>query len=248
MKRRDESPTGTASLVLDLARPYRGWFVIILLTMLVEAATGLAGPWPLKIVIDYAVGHQPVPHWVVRLLGPSLAADGMALAAAAAGGVVLLAVLGGIASYVDSYYTESVGQWVANDLRMRLYNHVERLSFNYYDTHQTGVLLSTITDDVSAVQDFVSSSTLGILVDLMTIVGMLGLMFWLNWDFTLVAVAVTPFLLVFVMRFKKAVKDVQREVRKRQSDIVAVVQQGLGSVRVVEAFGRQDLETGRMTD
>ena len=84
MNRRDGSPTGTARLVFDLGRPYRGWFVIILLTMLVEAATGLAGPWPLKIVIDYAVGHQPVPHWVVRLLGPSLTADGMALAAAAA--------------------------------------------------------------------------------------------------------------------------------------------------------------------
>src|SRR5260370_5569628 len=110
MKRRDGSPTGTAHLVFDLARPYRGWFVIILLTMLVEAATGLAGPWPLKIVIDYAVGHQPVAHWVVRLLGTSLAADGMTLASTACGGVVFLAVLGRIPSYVGSYYTESMGQ------------------------------------------------------------------------------------------------------------------------------------------
>src|ERR1041385_6090486 len=74
----DDAPTGTARLVFDLARPYRGWFVIILLAMLVEAATGLPAPWPLKIVIDYAVVHQSVPHWLARLLGPGLAADGTA--------------------------------------------------------------------------------------------------------------------------------------------------------------------------
>ena len=74
---------------------------------------------------------------------------------------------------------------------------------------------------------------------------MLGLMFWLDWDFALIAVGVTPFLLLFVSRFKKAVKKVTHEVRKQQSDIVAVVQQGLESVRVVKAFGRQDLEQDR---
>ena len=154
--------------------------------------------------------------------------------------------LGGVASYVDNYYTESVGQWVANDLRMRVYDHLERLSFTYYDTHQTGMLLSTITDDVSTVQDFVSSATLSILVDFMTIVGMLGLMFWLNWDFTLIVVAVTPFLLLFVARFKKAVKKATREVRRRESDIVAVVQAGLESMRTVQAFGAQDVEAARL--
>jgi ABC-type multidrug transport system fused ATPase/permease subunit len=245
---RERSPKGTARLVLELGRPYRGWFAVILLAMLVEAAAGLAGPWPLKIVIDYAVGHQPVPHWVVGLLGPGLAADGVAVAAAAAVTLVLLAVLGGAASYVDSYYTENVGQWVAYDLRLRLYNHAERLSFNYYDTHQTGVLLSTITDDVATVQDFVSSSTLSILVDLMTIVGMLGLMFWLNWDFTLIVVAVTPFLLLFVARFRRVIKRVTREVRRHQSDIVDVLQTGLESVRTVQAFGAQEIEAARLDD
>jgi len=243
-----ERPTGTARLVFDLARPYRGWFVTILLAMLVEAATSLAGPWPLKIVIDYAVGHQPVPHWFAGLLGAGLATDGAAVAAAAAIALVLLAVLGGIASYVDSYYTESVGQWVANDLRMRLFNHAERLSFNYFDTHQTGLLLSTITDDVATVQDFVSSSTLSILVDLLTIVGMLGLMFWLNWDFTLIVVAVTPVLLLFVARFRRAVKRATHEVRRRESDIVDVLQTGLESVRTVQAFGAQDIEAARLSD
>jgi ABC-type multidrug transport system fused ATPase/permease subunit len=240
------SGTGMAGLVLDLARPYRAWLVLILAAMLVETIAGLAGPWPLKIVIDEVVGHHTVPGWAVRLLGPSLAGDGRALAAMAAASLVLIAVVGGLASYVDNYYTESVGQWVANDLRKRVYDHLESLSFTYYDTHQTGVLLSTMTDDVSTVQDFVSSSTLSILIDVMTIVGMLGLMFWLNWDFTLLVVAITPFLLLFVARFRRAVKKATREVRRRQSDVVAVLQTGLESMRTVQAFGAQDVEAARL--
>ncbi len=155
---------------------------------------------------------------------------------------MLIAVLGSVATYIDNYYTESVGQYVANDLRMRIYHHLDRLSLGYYDTQQTGNLLSTITTDITTIQNFASGATLGILVDLLTIVGMLGLMFWLNFDFALIAVGVTPFLLLFVMRFKKAVKKATHEVRHRQSDIVAVVQEGLESMRVVKAYGREQLE------
>jgi ABC-type multidrug transport system fused ATPase/permease subunit len=103
-------------------------------------------------------------------------------------------------------------------------------------------MLSTITTDIQTIQGFASSSTLNILVDLLTIVCMLALMFWLNWDFTLIAVGVTPFLLLFVSRFKKAVKKATHEVRKQQSEIVAVVQQDLESIQSVKAFGRQDTE------
>src|SRR5205085_12210514 len=118
----------------------------------------------------------------------------------------------------------------------------------YYDTHQTGTLLSTIIDDIGTIQGFASSATLGILVDVLTIAGMLGLMFWLNWDFALIAVGVAPFLLLFVMRFRKAVKKAARDVRRRESDLLNVVQQGLESIRVVNAFGRQELEEKHFQD
>jgi ABC-type multidrug transport system fused ATPase/permease subunit len=153
-----------------------------------------------------------------------------------------LQLWGALASYVANYYTESVGQWVANDLRMRTYHHLQRLSLSYYDQQRTGALLSTITSDVQTIQSFASSATLGILVDLFTIVGMLFIMSWLNWDFTLIVLAVTPFLLLLVSRFKKAVKAATHEVRKQQANIVSVVQQDLESMRVVKAFGRQDYE------
>ena len=228
-------------LIRDLLRPYRGWLAIILLALLVETAMSLAGPWPLKIVLDSVVGRHPLPQWIVPLLGNRLADDRVAIAAAAAAGLVIIGVFGSIAGYIDKYYTESVSQWVANDLRMQVFHQLDRLSLTYYDTQQTGGLLSTITTDISTIQTFASEATLGILIDLLAIIGMLGLMFWLNFDFALITVAVAPFILVFVMRFKRTVKRATHEVRRRQSDVVAVVQEGLQSMRVVQAYGRQDL-------
>jgi len=107
-------------------------------------------------------------------------------------------LIGAVAGYVDNYYTESVAQYVANDLRQRVYHHLQRLSLKYYDTHQIGNMLSTITSDVGTIQSFASTALLSILVDSLTIIGMVGVMLYLNWDFALVAVGVTPFLLLFV--------------------------------------------------
>jgi ABC-type multidrug transport system fused ATPase/permease subunit len=229
-------------LIRTLVRPYRGTLFIILLAMIVQTVMSVAGPWPLKIVLDNVVGSHKLRPWLEHLLSPMLSGGSkMQIAAAAALAAIIIAALGALASYIANYYTTSVGQWVANDLRMRTYHHLQQLSLSYYDKHQTGALLSTITADVQTIQAFASGSTLDIAVDLLTIVGMLFIMFWLNWDFTLIAVAVTPFLLLFISRFKKAVKKATHEVRRQQSNIVAVVEQGLESMRVVKAFGRQDL-------
>jgi len=230
-------------LIRELIRPYRGTLLIILGAMLLETAMSLASPWPLKIIIDNVVGHHKLPQGLDELVRPMLDhGNKLQVAGLAALAFVVIALIGALASYIDNYYTESVGQWVAHDLRMRTYHHLQRLSLGYYNTHQTGNLLSTITTDIQTIQNFASSSTLDILIDMLTIVSMLGLMFWLNWDFTLIAVAVTPFMLFFISRFKKAVKKATHEVRKEQSEIVAVVQQGLESMQVIKAFGRQDME------
>ena len=229
-------------LIRSLVRPYQGTLLIILAAMLVQTAMSVAGPWPLKIILDNVVGSHKLAPWLTDLLRPILSGGSkMQIAVAAALSVVIIAVVGALASYIANYYTTSVGQWVANDLRLRTYHHLQQLSLSYYDKHETGTLLSTITSDVQTIQGFASASTLGIVVDLFTIVAMLFIMFRLNWDFTLIAVAVTPFMLLLVSRFKKAVKKATHEVRKEQSKIVAVVDQGLQSMRVVKAFGRQDL-------
>src|SRR5271166_2954890 len=119
-------------LIRELVRPYRG---------------------TLKVILDNVVSHHKMSPWLEDLLHPWM--DGqhqMHIAALAAIAFVLIAVLGAIATYIDNYYTESVGQYVAHDLRMRTFHHLQRLSLGYYNKHQTGAMLSTITTDIQTIQ------------------------------------------------------------------------------------------------
>jgi ABC-type multidrug transport system fused ATPase/permease subunit len=244
-----ERNTSFRSLILwaiSLAKPYRKMVVIILVAMLMEAAISLAMPWPLKIIIDNVVGHHPLPHWLHWLDVIFPQENIKQMAAIAAISYIVITALGSIADFLDNYYNEKVAQSVANDLRRKIYHHLQHLCLSYYDTHQTGKLLSTLTTDISTIQDFASSTLLNILVDAITILGMVGIMFYLDSDFTLVALAVTPFLLFFVARFKKAMKKATREVRKDQSNMLVVLQQGLESIRAVNAFGREDFEDAKL--
>jgi len=234
-----------SKLVFQQIRPYRKWVFLILAAMLLEALMGIAAPWPLKIVIDNVIGSEPMPAWL-QSVESVIGKDKMALALATAILLIIITVIGAAAGYANSFYTESVGQYVANDMRLKIYHHLQRLSLGYYDTHQIGKILSTLTTDVATMQGFVSTDLLTILVDSLTIVGMLFVMFYINWTFAVVAIAVMPLILIFVFRFKKAVKKSVREVRQDESSMIAVLQQGLESIRVVNAFGTQNLEEDRL--
>ena len=240
------SSKNIARLVWTMVSPYKKWLVFIFLAMVVETTMGLLTPWPLKIIIDNVIGHHKLPHlisWMDDIFNDE---NKYQFAAIAAISVVAMAAIGSLAQYLDNYFTESVAQYVSNDLRRRIYHHLQRLSLSYYDTHQTGKLLSTITTDVSTIQDFASSTLMNIIVDSLTIVGMLSLMFYLNASFTMVAIVVSPLLLMFVARFKKIMKKATREVRQDQGDMLAVLQQGLESIKAVNAFGRQEMEEEKL--
>lgn len=237
-----------SDLVIELVLPYRTWLLIIFIAMLLETAMGLAAPWPLKIIIDNVIRNEELPHWLSWMNTLIPGEHAMALAGAAAIALVVFTAIGGLAGYIDNYFTESVAQYMANDLRRRIYHHLQHLSLAYYDTHQVGKLLSTITADVNTIQDFVSATLLSILVDALTILGMFGLMLYLKWDFALIAVGIAPFLLLFVIRFKRAVKKATHEVRKDQAEMITVIQHGLESIRAVNAYGRQELEENRLQE
>jgi subfamily B ATP-binding cassette protein MsbA len=146
---------------------------------------------------------------------------------------------------VEKYLTTSVSQWVTHDLRRTLYNHIQRLSLAEYDKTQTGDLISRVTSDINAVQDFINSALLGIVVNVLTLVGMAGVMFYINWRFTLIALSIAPALFAVVYYLTRRIKKASREVRKKESELVSIVQEVLTSVRVVKAFAREDFEVTR---
>jgi len=241
-----EKSRGLRQLTTGWIKPYRGWLMGILLSMLMESLVSLAAPWPLKIVIDNVINEHPLPqglHWLRSLLPGD---QFMNLAIVCGILLVLLTAIGGLASFIDNYLTEYVAQNLAKDLRREIYHHLQSLSLAYYDTHQVGKLLSTLTTDVDTIQEFISSTILNLLVDLLTILCMLGLMVYLKWDFALICAGMAPLLLLFMLRFKKEVKKATRELRMDQAEMISVMQTGLESIRTVNVFGRQELEEDRL--
>src|SRR5689334_24343875 len=232
-------------MVLYLLRPHRPVLALAFLAVLGEAVTDLLEPWPLKIVFDYVFGTKHLPSWMTGLLAPTFGLTKIGILHFAIVAVIVIAVAGALSSYAEKYLTTSVGQWVMHDLRRVLYHHIQRLSLAYHDHRPTGDLISTVTADIDSIQDFISQALLGILVNVLTLVGMLLVMFYLNWRFTLIALSVTPFLFIVVYTYTHRIKKASRALRKKEGEVVSVVAEVLGSIRVVKAFAREDYEEER---
>ena len=220
--------------------------VLAFLAVLGEAATDLLEPWPLKIVFDYVFGTKHMPAWMSGLLGATFGLTKVAILHFAILAVIIIAVAGALSAYAEKYLTTSVGQWVMHDLRGILYHHIQRLSLAYHDHKPTGDLISTVTADIDSIQDFISQALLGIVVSMLTLVGMLAVMFYLNWRFTLIALSVTPFLFAVVYTYTRRIKQASRALRKKEGEVVSVVAEVLSSIRVVKAFARENYEEARL--
>jgi subfamily B ATP-binding cassette protein MsbA len=235
----------------DLLRPHSKTLAAGLLAVIGEGIADLLQPWPLKIVFDNVLNARNPSHrhgWFNHQLVSLVGTDRLVVLKFAAIAALAIAVAGALCSFAEKYLTTSVGQWVMHDLRRTLYTHVQRLSLSYHDHKQTGDLISRVTSDIDAIQSFVASGLLGGLVDSLTLAGMVGVMFCINWRFTLIALSVAPVLFAVVYSFTRRIKKAAREVRKKEGEIVSVIQEVLTSIRVVKAFAREEYEQRRLEE
>ena len=234
--------------IRDLLRPH---VKALLLGMIAAIGGGLANllePWPLKIVLDNVLRSKPPSGWVTQLILETAGADKLAALKFAVIAVLVIAAIGAICSYAQKYLSTRVGQWVLHDLRQTLYYHMQRLSIAYHDQKRTGDLISRVTSDIDSIQSFISSELLDALSNSLTLVGMVVVMFYINWRFTLIALSVAPILLAVVYKYTRRIKQAAREVRKKESEIVSVIQEVLSSIRVVKAYAREDYEQRRLEE
>ena len=228
-----------------LLRPHWKALTLALVAVLGETLSDVLEPWPIKIVIDNILQSKKLPDWLGGFVSHTFGHEKLPILNFAVVAVVAIAVVGATSSYVEKYLTTSVSQWVTHDLRRTLYNHIQRLSLSEHDKAQTGDLITRVTSDISAIQDFINSALLGMLVNWLTLVGMIGVMLYINWRFTVIALSIAPALFVVVYTFTRRIKQASRAVRKKESELVSVVQEVLTSVRVVKAFAREDFEVAR---
>jgi ATP-binding cassette subfamily B protein len=230
----------------SLLRPHIGALLLGFIAIAGESAANLLQPWPLKIVLDDVLRSHSSHAWTMKLIHRVVGADAIAILKFACAAVLAIAVLDAICTYAEKYLTTSVAQWISYDLRLTIYAHIQKLSLSFHDNKRTGDLISRVTDDIEAIQSFIMNGLLGVLINVMTLLGMIGVMFWLNWKFTLIALSVVPILFVIVYSYTRRIKKAAREVRKKEGEITSVVQEVLSSIRVVKAFAREDYEVRRL--
>src|SRR5436305_1480875 len=230
--------------IIDLLYPHWGTLSLAFIAVLGESITDLLEPWPLKIVFDYVFGSKRMPDWLASVVS-YLGTDKFSILNFAVLAVIVIAIFGAVSSYFEKYLTTSVGQWVMHDLRRVLYSHIQRLSLSYHDQKRTGDLISRVTTDIDAVQSLISQVMLGMLVNVLTLAGMMIVMLYLNWAFTVIALLVAPALFFVVYHYTHRIKNASRAMRRQEGEVVSVLEEVLSSIRVVKAFAREDYEQQR---
>jgi ATP-binding cassette subfamily B protein len=242
-KRAHSGELGAQKLrIFDVVRPHWGALVVAFIAVLGETVADILSPWPIKIVVDHLLQGKRLPEWLDSVVVKLFGQNPYAVLNFAITGVALIAIVGSVGAYVEKYLTTRVSHWVSHDLRLMLYQHIQRLSLAEHDASRTGDMIARVTSNIDAVQEFFKFALLGMVVNLLTLVGMIGVMFYLNWRFTLIALSIAPGLFVVVYYYTRRIKKAARAMRAKESELFSNIQEVLTSIRVVQAFAREDYE------
>ena len=228
-------------LLRDYHRPM-GWAGV---AIVLDAALTVFRPWPLKVVIDRVLSHRPsrvpfIGHWLDHApLAP------MSVLYGACAVTLLIAISTGLLTYGYTRILGDVGQSFVFTLRRELFAHMQRLSLRFHDRQRTGDLITRLTADVGAMRDVVTGGAILLGSNACLLVGMLALMFWLNWRFALAALSVAPLLFWTVFRYTHRIKLAAREARVSDGLLASVAQETLASIRIVQGLAQEDQQIGR---
>jgi ATP-binding cassette, subfamily B, multidrug efflux pump len=217
--------------LLRYLRPYRWLAAGAVLLLLVQSGLALIGPRLTERALDVAI-----PRMDVGLL--SLLA-GLYL-------VTLLVEL--VVEYGGAVLTAFVGQRVMYDLRMEIFDHLQRLSVTYFDRHPVGRLMTRVTSDVETLNELFSSGVVTIFGDVFTLVAIMGMMLVIDVKLALVTFAVIPLVWLTAAIFRRRVRDAFRDIRYRLARLNAFLQERLSGMRIVQLFGREADSARRFGD
>ncbi|NNG16489.1 MAG: ABC transporter ATP-binding protein [Gemmatimonadales bacterium] len=214
--------------LLTYLRPYRGLIALGVVQLLIGGVFPLVGPYLTQQAIDVAIPQG----------------DGGLLGILAAVYVIVL-ILGFVNGYGEVLVTTAIGQRVMRDLRHQLFGHLQRLSIPYFDRRPVGRLMTRVTSDVESLNELFSSGVVAVFGDVFTLLAIMIMMLIMDWRLALVAFAVIPVVWMTATFFRRRVREVFREIRRRLARINAFLQEHLSGMRVVQLFGREGTEARR---
>jgi ABC-type multidrug transport system fused ATPase/permease subunit len=209
--------------LLPYFRPYRGRTVATVLLMLAVTAAGLAGPALAQIAIDDGIGGRDKGVLALAVIL-----------------FVLAGVLGWVAGYFQSFLSSWVGERVLLDLRTDTFRHLMGLELGYHERRPTGHTVSRLTSDIEALNQLVTDGVTSLVVNGLTFIGVVGILFWYDWRLALLAFVIFPVLAGGTAAFRVLSARAYRRTRERVADVLATLQETLSGVRVVQGFGREE--------
>jgi len=211
-----------------MLRPYRRKVVVALAMVVLWTATTLAGPFLVRYGIDHGITED----------------DAGALNAAVIGYVVVAAI-----SYIAYRYQvlliSRIGESFLRDLRLRVFAHLQRLSMPFYDREKAGVIVSRMTSDVDSLQELVQMGLLMFVSNGLLLVVLVVVLAAVSWQLLLLCLICVPFVVIASIKFQRDSNSAYLDVRDGIGQTLSQLQEGLAGVRVVQAFGREDVEAAR---
>ena len=214
--------------LLSYMRPYVKKFALAIVCIILASSANLYVPWIIKDMIDDV-----------------LADKNMALLNAICIGIVVIFFLRGIFYFGQSYLVSYIGQKVIIDVREVMFRKFQRMPLAYYDRHQTGEIMSYVTNDVSAIQAALVDNLIDMVTEACVLVGSVFLMFYLDWKLSLLTLVVIPMVGQAMKIFGRKIKQSSRVIQERLAEITALLQESFAATRVVKSFVREDYEIER---
>lgn len=217
--------------MIGLLRPYRGRMALMFTALLLETAAGLAPPYLAGKAIDSGIRAGDV------------AALNLIVAA-----FVLAAVVYAVATYWETYLVGWVGTRALQDLRERIFIHLQAMSIGFFTRRSPGVLISRMTNDVEALQQLVTNGVVTIFNSTLTLVGVVVIMLFLDLKLALITFLTFPLLAIASVIFRIVSAGAYRATRERIAAVTAYLQETLSGVRVVRSFGQEPRHLTTMTE
>jgi ATP-binding cassette, subfamily B, bacterial len=227
------------------ARPY--WLSMIILFVLTLLATPIAliKPLGMKIIIDSAFGSEKLPGFITMFFPRDFDYTFQPVVIIAVGLIILIAIIENINGYILWLLSTYTGEKLVLNFRILLFNHVQRLSIAYHDKKGASDSLYRIQWDTMCIRSLLLGQISPLISSFITLFSMVGIMFMINWHFALIAIGVIPPLYILTsLRAKRLRKDWYK-VKDAESNVLSVIHEVLGSLRVVKAFGQEENESER---
>ena len=209
---------------LEYLRPHRTALYMAVLAVAVTSAASVAAPYLLKVAIDSYITKGNLP--------------GLTMIAAA---TIAVYVISFAANRQQTWITGRLGQEILAKMRSQLFDHLQTLGLSYFDRNESGVIMSRLVNDVAVINNLISSGFLSMLADVLMLVGIIGVMIWMDPWLAILTFAVLPLMVVATIVFTGRAKAAYRETRSAIGAVAADLQENISAIRVVQSFAREDV-------